>query len=152
PTGWPLALRRSSAPARDQSVLRGSVLQVVTSTERRGAETFGVALGEALAERGWANRTVALHPGYSPELQVGSLGEKALGRRSLARLRHAGIGADVTVAHGSSTLAACAIALAGTRARFVYRNIGDPWHWSARGVRRVRTRIFLTRAHSIVAL
>jgi glycosyltransferase involved in cell wall biosynthesis len=55
------------------------------------------------------------------------------------------------VAHGSSTLLACALACAG-RAPFVYRVIGDPAYWYAPPLRRARVRPLLRRASRIVVL
>jgi glycosyltransferase involved in cell wall biosynthesis len=125
---------------------------VVTSTDRRGAEVFAVDLGDALSSLGHEVRTVALASGAtSPGIDVPVLGPSTLGAATLRRLRSAARSADVVVAHGSRTLPACALALAGA-APFVYRNIGDPTAWSGRGLRRRRTRLFLARSQAVVAL
>ncbi len=58
----------------------------------------------------------------------------------------------MAIAHGSTTLPTCALALAGTGTPFVYRNIGDPAHWAGSVARRVRTRVLLGRARAVVAL
>jgi len=128
------------------------VLQVVTSTDRRGAETSAIELAGALERRGLAVRTVALAPGASGGLEVPALGRSALGVHALRALRREAQRAGVVVAHGSRTLPACAIALLGTRVPFVYRNIGDPRFWAASPLRRARTRAFLARARAVVAL
>jgi glycosyltransferase involved in cell wall biosynthesis len=129
----------------------GSVLQVVTSAERRGAETFAVALGDELTARGWTIRTVALHRGGGG-LDLPVLGAKPLAFDTLAQLRSAARGHDLVIAHGSSTLPACATALAASSTPFVYRNIGDPTHWGSTAARRLRTALALTRAQTVVAL
>lgn len=125
---------------------------MVTSTDRRGAEVFAVDLGDALAELGHRVRTVALAAGTrAPGLELPMLGTSPLGFGTLRQLRHDGRAADVVIAHGSRTLPASAIGLAGS-SPFVYRNIGDPTRWSATTLRRARTRLFLARAAAVVAL
>ena len=59
---------------------------------------------------------------------------------------------DVTIAHGSSTLPACAIAGLGPGRPFVYRQISDPEVWQATPLRRLRSRLALSRASHVVAL
>ncbi len=130
-----------------------SVLQVVTSTDRRGAELFGIRLGIALTEIGWAVRTVALAPGNGPtETDLPTLGSRPLGVRTIRALRAEMRRADVTIAHGSRTLPASALAGIGTRTRFVYRNIGDTRFWASTKLRRARTRWAIQRARAIVAI
>jgi glycosyltransferase involved in cell wall biosynthesis len=130
-----------------------SVLHVVRSTKRRGAEVFGSDLSSALSQRGLASRVVALtgsdaeHP-----LPIPALGQRPLGLATLRELRQAGKAVDVVVAHGSRTLDACALALAGAGTPFVYRSIGDPAAWSAHGVRRWRTAALLGRAARVTVL
>jgi glycosyltransferase involved in cell wall biosynthesis len=58
----------------------------------------------------------------------------------------------VVVAHGSSTLPACAVATTGTRTPFVYVNIGDPRYWSSAPARRLRVRLLLGRAARVAAI
>src|SRR5690606_34740313 len=58
--------------------------------------------------------------------------------------------ADVTIAHGSSTGPACA--LAGGRRPFVYRQISDSRFWAPTRVKRWRVRVALGRARRVVAL
>ena len=106
---------------------RDEVLSVITSTDRRGAETFAVGLGAALQARGRSVRTVALAPGASEaSLEVPTLGPRTLAPGTLRALRQAGRGAGVVVAHGSRALPACALATLGSGSALVYRNIGDP--------------------------
>lgn len=129
------------------------MLHVVRATRRRGAEVFGVGLSAALEASGLVSKVVALtgsdagHP-----LPVPALGARPLGASTLRALRAAARGTDVVVAHGSRTLDACALALAGTGVPFVYRSIGDPAAWSAHGVRRLRTALLLRRAARVAVL
>ena len=131
----------------------GTVLHVVTSTQRRGAETFAVDLAAALADRGVPSRVVALAAGTGDDtLDVGTLGPSALGPTTLRALRRTAAGAAAVVAHGSRTLPACALALAGRRTPVVYRSIGDPAAWAGGGARRLRTRLLLARTAAVTAL
>lgn len=127
------------------------LLHVVTSTDRRGAEVFGTQLGDALGGLGWDTRTVALAPGRTvPRLDLPVLGDRPLAPATLAALRRAAAG-SLVVAHGSTTLPACALAAAGV-APFVYRNIGDPGYWAGPRYRRTRVGLLLRRARAVVAL
>ncbi len=130
----------------------GRVLHVVTSTQRRGAETFAVDLAAALGARGVASDVVALAAGSGDTLDVDTLGPSALGPATLRALRRRSAGATAVVAHGSRTLPACAVALAGRRTPVVYRSIGDPAAWAGGGVRRLRTRLLLRRMAGVTAL
>ncbi len=128
------------------------VLQVITTTTRRGAECFAVALEPELVERGFSVRTVALCPASSPGLDVETLGSDRLGLSTLRALRAAASEASVVVAHGSTTLPATAIATVGCSTPFVYRNIGDPAFWMDSTRRRLTSRALLSRADRVVAL
>jgi glycosyltransferase involved in cell wall biosynthesis len=128
------------------------VLQVIASTERRGAETFALDLDRALRARGHRVHTVALAPGQTPGLDVPTLGPRALAPSTLRALRAAARTASIVVAHGSTTLPACGIALVGTRVPFVYRNIGDPTYWTRSPTRRLRVGMLLRRAAAVVAV
>ncbi len=133
----------------------GGVLHVITSTQRRGAETFAVDLDAALRSRGVASDVVALAPGIEPAtslLDVPTLGDTALSPATLVALRRRASGARLVVAHGSRTLPACAAALAGRRTPIVYRSIGDPAAWSGTGLRRLRTAVLLRRMDAVVVL
>ena len=131
----------------------GPVLQVVTSTDRRGAETFAVELGARLEHLGHSVTTMALTDGSGANtLDLPTLGEGALVPRTLAALRRASSRASVVIAHGSTTLPACALALSFGSVPFVYRNIGDPTFWSARLPARLRTMLWLRRSRAVVAL
>lgn len=140
----------SGEPPQIVSALR--VLAVVASTDRRGAEVFAVELGGALEARGHTVETVALAPGRTGGLKLVTLGRRARSPATLGALRRRAREVDVVIAHGSTTLPACAVALVGTRVPFVYRNIGDPRHWSASGLRRARVALALRRAAAVVAI
>ena len=100
---------------------------VISSTARRGAELEGVALAEQLRAAGRPADVVALAAGGALEVPV--LGRRPLGISTLRALRRRARHRRVVIAYGSSTLPACATALAGTGVPFVYRSIGDPAAW-----------------------
>ena len=130
-----------------------SVLHVVTDTDRRGGQTFGVELSRHLEGLGVDSRVVALEPGHSGSpLPVDVLGSSRRDVSGFRALRRAMRAADVTVAHGSSTLPACGAASLGSPARFVYRQISDPLHWSQGAVRRQRVRAYYRLPDHVVAL
>ena len=58
----------------------------------------------------------------------------------------------MVIAYGSTTLPACAIALAGTDTPFAYRSIGDPGAWVRGGWHRRRTGVLMRRSARVVAL
>jgi glycosyltransferase involved in cell wall biosynthesis len=129
------------------------ILQVITDTDRRGAQVFATDLGAGLAALGHDVTTVALAPGSRiPRLDVATFGISARGPRTLLALRRAMHGADITVAHGSSTLVACALASTGRQRPFVYRQVSDSRFWAASWNRRFRVAAYLRRPRHIVAL
>ncbi len=134
------------------------ILQVVSDNNRRGAQVFAGDLGTALVERGYGVDTVALEPGSAMVARSGAhLDNPVLAPswprlRGLLRLRSAMKAVDVVIAHGSSTLPACALAGMGVGVPFVYRQISDPEVWTSTRLRRARTRAFLGRAARVVAL
>jgi glycosyltransferase involved in cell wall biosynthesis len=71
---------------------------------------------------------------------------------TLTRLRRRARGVDVVVAHGSRTLPASLLALAGSGIPFVYKNIGDTAYWSASASQRWRVGAALRRSSNVVAL
>jgi glycosyltransferase involved in cell wall biosynthesis len=135
----------------DAGGLAVDVLQIISSTDPRGAEVFALSLERALRPHLSVN-TVALAPGSSGGLDVEILGRRRLGIETLVSLRRRLRTAGVVVAHGSTTLPACSLAGAGLHRPIVYRNIGDPLQWSNTGLRRIRTRFLLSRMHRVVAL
>ncbi len=130
-----------------------NVLQVITDTDRRGAQVFAVDLHEALARRGHTVKTVALSPGrHGDLLDLPVLGASWRTWEAMSALRREMTRARVVVAHGSSTLPACAIAGVGATVPFVYRQIADSLFWASTAARRLRVRFFLRQARSVVAL
>lgn len=127
-------------------------LHVITTDARRGAETFAVELTGALRDRGEDARVVALTGNGSPGHAVPTLGPGRRSPTTLTTLRRRATGAEVVVAHGSATLEACAVALAGTGRPFVYRSIGDPGYWIEPALRHRAVRLLLRRAARVVAL
>jgi glycosyltransferase involved in cell wall biosynthesis len=127
-------------------------LHVITDTDRRGAQLFGVGLAEAMAEVGHDVRTVALAGGNQAEpIDVEVLGPWRRSPQTIRALRRLMSPADVTIAHGSATALACA--LAGWRHRpFIYRQISDSRFWAATRRRRWRVSRYLRRARIVVAL
>jgi glycosyltransferase involved in cell wall biosynthesis len=128
------------------------ILQVITSTQPRGAEIFAADLEHALRALGREVTTVALAPCDGSSLDVATLGSHALAPSTLRALRRAASSAAIVVAHGSTTLPACGLALMGTRVPFVYRNIGDPTYWARSPMRRLRVGAMLRRAAAVVAV
>jgi glycosyltransferase involved in cell wall biosynthesis len=129
-----------------------SILQVVTDTDRRGAQVFATDLHRAIAISGRSVRTVALAPGTVGGLDLPVLGSKRLGGATLGALRAQVRQSAVVVAHGSSTLPACALTTLGTRTPFVYRQISDSRFWAPTRLRRLRVGRGMARAARVVAL
>lgn len=129
----------------------GRVLHVVTDTDRRGAQSAALALHEQLLARGWSSRIAALAPGRVGGLEMSCLGAGGLHPTTLRALRREARGVDVVVAHGATTLPACAAALLGSTP-FVYVNIGDPRAWLTSRSRLLRTRAALGRAAAVAAV
>lgn len=128
-------------------------LVLVASATRRGAEVVGTELAAGLAGLGWSVTTAALAPSLAGDpLDVPVLGEEPLAPATLRRLRHLAHGHDVVLAGGSTTLPACAVALAGTGVPFVYRSIGDPRYWARNSSHRLRTAAQYRLARRVVAL
>jgi glycosyltransferase involved in cell wall biosynthesis len=129
------------------------VLQVITDDDWRGAQVFMVDLHSALEARGRHVRTVALAPGtLGSRLSVPVLGKTRLGAHTLRALRGEMRQAALTIAGGSTTLAACAIAGAGLRCRNVYRQISDNRFWAPSRWRRLRVRALMSRYDRVVAM
>jgi glycosyltransferase involved in cell wall biosynthesis len=128
-------------------------LHVVTSTARRGAETFAVDLVARLEEQSQSATVVALTASDLPRPHpIPALGPSRRSIRTLHELRRRAAEFEVVVAHGSDTLEACAAALAGTGTPFVYRSIGDPAYWVRGRVHRGALAVLHKRAARHVAL
>lgn len=128
------------------------LLQVITDTDRRGAQVFATDLHAELERGGRTVRTVALAPGTSGGLDVPVLGATRLAGATLRALRREILASGTVVAHGSSTLPACALSSTRTGVPFVYRQISDSLFWAPARLRRARVRLGLSRATLIVAL
>jgi glycosyltransferase involved in cell wall biosynthesis len=129
-----------------------TILQVVTDTDRRGAQVFATDLHDALVRRGREVRTVALTTGRTGGLDLPVLGPSRRHPATLAGLRREAAAADVVAAHGSTTLPMCALARATTRTPFVYRQISESMFWAGSTLRRARVRAALSLATRVVAL
>lgn len=141
----------SDTSVSDTSPMR--VLIVLTSNDRRGAEIEGSRLAQELSERGVDAEAVALAPGAGASLlDVPVLGRKPLDLSTLRALRTRALQFDVVIAYGSTSLPACAMALAGSGVPFVYRSIGDPSAWVRGRFHRWRTGTLMHRATHVVAL
>jgi glycosyltransferase involved in cell wall biosynthesis len=134
-------------------VANRAVTHVISSTRRRGAEMFAADLAVELGRTGIASDVVALTAGDDrAPLPFPVLGRRAFDPSTLRALRRASDSVGAVVAHGSRTLPACGLALAGSGVPFVYRSIGDPAVWSASVARRVRTAALLRRARLVTVL
>jgi glycosyltransferase involved in cell wall biosynthesis len=129
-------------------------LHVISTTARRGAQTFAVELTEELRRLGDNARVVALTADSDAAAHdVLALGSSRRSPSLLLGLRSHAQRADVVVAHGSSTLEACATALAGSYSTpFIYRSIGDPSYWVSTRARRIALGFLHRRATRHVAL
>lgn len=127
---------------------------MLTSANRRGAETQGLNVARSLTARGLATRVVALSPSSTEAtLNVEVLGGSALGLSTLRRLRRLTREHSTVVAFGSRALPAAVLALIGRRrTRLVYRSIGNPRDWSRGRLHRWRTALLFRRVDEIAAL
>jgi len=128
------------------------ILQVVTDTDRRGAQVFATDLHTAFEAANRRVRTVALAPGSTGGLDLPVLGTRRFGVATLTALRHELSACSVAIAHGSTTLPACALASIRTGTPFVYRQISDSRFWAPSGLRHLRVRVGMARAAAVVAL
>lgn len=129
------------------------VLQVVTDTNRRGAQLFAMDLGYELESRGHSVLTVALKQGsHSSPLDVQVLGPNRYSFSTLRALRRLMRTADVTIGHGSDTALACAVGKFGTDSPYVYRQISSARYWCNTASRRLRSKITMRFPDFVVAL
>jgi glycosyltransferase involved in cell wall biosynthesis len=129
------------------------VLHVVTSNQRRGAESFAVTLADALESRSFRNRVIALgRSGAQKTLDVEVIGGRPRSLPTLLHLRRAMRDADMVVAHGSKTLSACWLAGLRLGRPTIYQTIGDLEYWTNSRGRLWRTRFLFRRMDSVVAL
>ncbi|MFJ9522217.1 glycosyltransferase [Kitasatospora sp. NPDC101801] len=130
------------------------VLHLITDPRGRGAQQLARDLHTELLRRGAPStlRSLQPHADAPSDHDAPVLGPSRHHPATLRALRAAARQADVVVAHGSSTLQACAVGLVGTGVPFVYVNIGDPRHWTASLSRRLRVGAFLHRAAAVSAI
>lgn len=128
------------------------ILQVVTDTDRRGAQVFAADLAPALGARGHDVETVALERGRTGGLDVEVLGRRRLAASTLRSLRARARSFDVVAAHGSTTLPACAAATYRSGTPFVYRQISESLFWAPTRWKQRRVRMLLRRACRVVSL
>jgi glycosyltransferase involved in cell wall biosynthesis len=140
------------ARSQDDVGALGLVLQVVTDTDRRGAQVFASDLHEALVAQGHRVRTVALAPGRSGGLDWPILGPTRKHPSTMRALYREARLASVLVAHGSTTLPLCAAVRLTARRPFVYRQISESTFWAGTPSRRLRVRAALSLATRVVAL
>jgi glycosyltransferase involved in cell wall biosynthesis len=130
-----------------------SVLLVLATANRRGAEIQGLQLSRELAAHGLEVDVIALEPASAANaIDVEVMGRRRHDIRGWIRLRARAARADVVIGYGSTTLPALAIALAGIRTVRIYRSIGDPTAWAGGPVRRLRTRLLMSRMQRVVVL
>lgn len=128
------------------------VLHVLTSNASRGAQISALLIRDELVRRGHQAEALALADEQPVGgLAVPTLGHRRLAPKTLARLRRRAAAVDIVIAHGSTTLPACALALAAGRVPFVYANIGDLRFWASTPTRRARVRFLLGRAAAVAA-
>jgi glycosyltransferase involved in cell wall biosynthesis len=124
---------------------------VVTDNDRRGAQVFACQLATALTDLGAASTVRALAPGRVGGLDIPTLGQSRRSLATLSALRQCARRHDIVVAHGSTTLEACAVGLLDGPP-FIYRQISDSLYWASDPIRRLRVRLALSRAARVVAL
>ncbi|WP_020378554.1 glycosyltransferase [Candidatus Microthrix parvicella] len=129
------------------------ILQVATSSLRRGAEVFAAQLGSELGRRGHEVTTISLeHRNGEHGLAFEELAVPGRGPRAVLELARRARACDVLIAHGGSTLLPVAIAAKLARRPFVYRNIGDPSFWGRSRGAALRIGAPLRSAAQVVAL
>ena len=125
---------------------------MVSDTDRRGGQIFACDLFEALTRQGVNGSLFALVPGKVGGLEAEVLGESRFSGRLVGTLRHLMREHDVTIAHGSTTVLACAMAGGGKERPFVVRQISESSFWLDGFCRRFRVGLYLRRAARVVAL
>ncbi|MDJ0953330.1 MAG: glycosyltransferase family 4 protein [Acidimicrobiia bacterium] len=138
-----------------------TLLLLVASDRRRGAEVFGERLGDGLRRRGWdvdfaaiqasgSDRVVAAEPLSPPE--AGG----RINRRTVAALRRrmAESNPAIVLANGGATLRYAVIARSLLRRRplLAYGSIGEPRYWLRSPRHRLLQRFFQQRADLVLAV
>jgi glycosyltransferase involved in cell wall biosynthesis len=137
-----------------------SILVLVTSNARRGAEVFGSQLVEGLGERGWQASIAALGPAASGAatidakvLGAGSAGlDAGLVRAVAAEIER--LGPDVVLANGGATLryAVAAVRTRRRRPTLVYGSIGEPMYWVRNRRHRITLALQLAMCDAVIAV
>lgn len=130
-----------------------SLLHLISSDQRRGAETFAVELADELRSKGHEVSVLAVgHSPDGPHFDVEVAGRSRVDPRGLARIVGAARRCDLVISFGSSSLQSAAVASLLARRPFVYRNIGDPRVWQSVRCADLRVGAPLRRASAIVAV
>lgn len=147
------------------------VLLLAQRPQRRGAEMAAYRLGAALARAGCAARRLYLYP-YEGDAPLSLVeGDAVIGGEPghpferfpglhpapLGRLRRliAAFAPDIVQAHGGRTVKYAAAARrldASAGWAFVYRNIGDPRHWSTAARALVYRRLVMPQVDGVAAV
>ncbi len=138
-----------------------TLLLLVASDRRRGAEVFGERLGKGLRQRGWdvdfvaiqasgADRVVTAEPLAPPEA-AGRLNRDTV---MALRKRMAGRNPEIVLANGGATLRYAVIARTLLRRRplLAYGSIGEPRYWLRSPRHRLLQRFFQQRADLVLAV
>lgn len=149
----------------DSEAVPGSILILVSSTQRRGAEVFGEHLTRALEQGGRRATLLALHESDSeariaadPLFGAAEIDDiSGLKLRVVGRLRAAlrESAPDVVLAGGGATLKYSVAALAGMgkpRPALVYSSIGEPEFWATSRWRKQTMSALLARTSLVVAV
>lgn len=113
---------------------------------------FASQLDAALREREVDSKVAALTAGRVGGIEAAVLGSARFSPALFRGLRREIGRCDVAVAHGSSTVLACAAVSLTSRTPFVVRQIGEPAFWLNSWSRRRRVGAYLRRAALVVAL
>ena len=128
------------------------VLHVLSDDDRRGAQVFAADLHRQLLALGHESRLSALQPGDVGGIDAHVLGRSRWDPRGALGLRREMQWADVSIAHGSSAVLACAVVGSRSRRRWVVRQISETSFWVDRPSRVRRVRWYCGRANGVVAL
>ncbi len=137
-----------------------SVLVLVTSNARRGAEVFGSQLVQGLEERGWRASIAALTATTTgaATIEANMLGTRSAGLdRSLVAATARELerfAPDVVLANGGATLR-YAVAAVRTRRRrpvLVYGSIGEPMYWIRNFRHRLTLALQLAMCDAVIAV
>jgi len=154
------APRERTSPSRTRPP---SLVVLVTTDRRRGAEVFGERLTDALRQRGWETKLLALsHDAVGPWVSAEVVSDRTpenLGRLDLSvvfrlRRRLSALKSQIILANGSATLqyVLAASRTLRPRPRVVYSSIGEPLYWIGDGGRRRIQRALLAQADLVLAV